>query len=79
MATAMITVTRRLFGPARPKNSLAFVFYATSERYAAAVLVFGHLLGIITRLVAAFSHVPMNHYRMTRSLADAEEIFGLAC
>jgi hypothetical protein len=35
---------RHFFGRPRVKNPLAFVFYSTSEHYAAAVLVFVHLL-----------------------------------
>lgn len=66
----MITGKRHPVRRARPKNRLAFVFYATNERYAAAVLVFVHLLralGIRSDADLLLLHLPLPRTMLDRA------------
>jgi len=66
---------RHLFGRPQAKNPLAFVFYSTSERYAAAALVFVHLLrGLGMR---GDADVLLLHFPLPASMVDKARRMGI--
>ena len=66
---------RHLFGRQKAKNPLAFVFYSTSERYAAAALVFVHLLRGLG--IRGDADVLLLHFPLPPAMLDKARKMGI--
>ena len=65
----------RFFGRKKAKNPLAFVFYSTSERYAAAALVFVHLLRGLG--IRGDADVLLLHFPLPPAMLDRARKMGI--
>ena len=66
---------RHLFGRPQAKNPLAFVFYSTSARYAAAALVFVHLLRGLG--IRGDADVLLLHFPLPPAMLDKARRMGI--